>query len=102
MTGISWFPEGWAHTFFVWKGILALIGTILLVAHMARKREPMTLGQTLRYLSLLYLAVLITGASVEQSNQDAVVNYRNLAAIPGVALLIVAACVSLYESRHKH
>lgn len=101
MTGISWFPQDWAHTFYIWKGIAALVGTLLLIWHMARKREAMTLGQTLRYLSLLYLAVLITGASVEQTSQDVVVNYRNLAAIPGVALLIVAACVSLYESRQQ-
>lgn len=102
MTGIPWFPADWAHEFYILKGIVALLGTVLLIAHMVSKREPMTLGQTLRYLTLLYLAVLITGASVEQTSQHAVVNYRNLAVIPGVLLLIVAAAVSLYESRRRH
>lgn len=101
MDGIDWFPEGLAHSFYIFKGVLALVGTCLLVAHMIRKREPMTPGQTLRYLALLSFAALVTGASVEQTHQEAVVNYRNLAAIPVVALLIVAAVVSLYETRRK-
>lgn len=101
MDGISWFPQDLSGEFYVIKGLLALLGTCLLIRHMARKTEPMTLGQTLRYLTLLYLAVLITGASVEQTNQDAAVNYRNLAVIPGLVLLIAAAVVSLRESRRR-
>lgn len=99
--GVSWFPQDHAHAFYVVKGVLALVGTVCLIWHMARKREPMSTGQLLRYCSLLYLAVLITGSSVEQTSQDAVVNYRNLAVIPGVLLLIAAAVVSLYESRNR-
>lgn len=99
--GVAWFPQGYAETFYILKGLFALLGTLLLVAHMLRKTEPMSTGQLLRYLSLLYLAVLITGASAEQVTQQAPVNYRNLAVIPGVILLIAAAAVSLFESRRK-
>lgn len=102
MDGISWFPQDFSHEFFIIKGVVALFGTCLLVGHMIRKTEPMTLGQTLRYVTLLYLAALITGSTIEQTNQDAVVNYRNLAVIPGLVLLIVAAGVSLYESRRRN
>lgn len=98
---MDWFPDDHAHAFYVLKGVLALAGTVLLVAHMARKREPMTLGQLLRYCTLLYLAALITGASADQSQSHAAVNWYNLAVIPGVVLLIVAAVVSLHESRNR-
>lgn len=99
--GVSWFPQEFAHVFFILKGVAALVGTCLLISHMARKSETASLGQTLRYLTLLYLAVLITSASVEQVSQDAEVYYRNLAVIPGIVLLIVAAAVSLAEARRR-
>lgn len=83
------------------KGVLALVGTCLLIWHMARKREPMSRGQLLRYLALLYFSVLITGTSADQAQSHPPVNWYNVAVLPGVLLLVAAAAVSLRESRHR-
>lgn len=96
--GIPWFPPGLADEFYILKGLLALVATVALVAHMVLTWDRTSgSGQRLRYFSLLYFAVLITAASVEQSHQDAVVNYRNLGAIGGVLLLLLTLYVSLRE-----
>lgn len=89
------------HLFFIVKGVLALTATVLLVWHMARKSEPMTMGQQLRYLTLLYFAVLVTGASADQTGSHAPVNWYNIGGFVGVVLLILAAAVSLHESRTR-
>jgi len=102
LNGASWFPQEYADTFYVVKGIGALLATCLLVWHMQRTWHAVQgWGQRLRYLTLFYFAVLITAASVEQTSQHADVNLRNLGAILGVVLLVAAMVVSLHESRRK-
>jgi hypothetical protein len=100
--GISWFPESWAYGFYICKGALSLLGTLLLLKNMDVEwsAPAMSLGRRLRYLSLLTFAVVMTGASVEQATQDAVVNYRNLGAFVAAVVLVVAMVVSLRETRH--
>lgn len=95
-------PQDWAEQFYIIKGLGALIATLLLIAHMSRTwHNVQTWGQRLRYLTLFYFAVLITAASVEQTSQNAPVNLRNVGALLGVGLLIVAAIVSLRETRRN-
>lgn len=98
--GVSWFPQDHAHFFYVLKGVLAIIATVLLLLHMVRGWERIvSWAQRLRYLSLLYFAMLVAYASAEQVHQTAPVNLRNLGGLVGVALLVVAALVSLHDER---
>lgn len=92
-----------AHAFYVAKGVAALVATILLVWHMSRTWDSIsTWGQRLRYYSLLYFAVLLTEASVEQTAQQIVSIYpRNVFGIGGAVLLLAAGAVSLAESRRN-
>lgn len=93
-----------AQTFYVIKGLLALSATCLLLWHMSRTWDRInTWGQRLRYFSLLYFAILLTEASVEQTAQRLVTIYpRNVFGLAGGLLLVVAAVVSLRESRRNH
>lgn len=106
--GVPWFPQEWSRLFFVIKGILGLIATLMLLFHMSISWGNIirvgTLGQELRYLTLLGLSVLITGASAEQIHQHHPVDYRSLGAFILAASLIVAMGVSLkedYTRTHK-
>ena len=59
-------------------------------------------GQRLRYLTLLYFAVLITYASVEQAQGHAdEIASRHLGALVGVLLLVVTMFVSIREHRAR-
>lgn len=102
---MDWFPQNYAHDFYVAKGIIGVIAVILLLWHMSRSWDRFDpeggIGQRLRYLTLFYFAVLATSASVEQIKQNVVVNYRSLGAIGGATLLVVTAVVSLSESSRK-
>lgn len=86
---------------FYWtKGIAALVAVLLLLWHMRGvKRESVYLGQWLRYLTLLYFAVLLTGAAVDQVHSDAVVSWYNVGGLVGALVLIVAMVVSIAEER---
>lgn len=91
-----------SETFFVVKGLVALVGTLLLVAHMWRTRhDEMSLGQVLRYLTLLGFAVLGAAASPEQIGEGVGVEGRNKAALGLFVLLNITALVSIYEQRPK-
>ena len=100
---VLWFPQDWSHEFYILKGVVALAATVLLIFHMSRTWSTIaTWAQRLRYFALLYLAALMTFASVEQTHQSAVVNYRNLGGMVGSALILVAAVVSIWtEARQK-
>lgn len=95
---MDWFPQEYAHEFYVAKGLLALTATIGIVWHMSRTWNRVeSRGRRLRYYSLLYFAALITLASVEQTAEGASVETRNIGAAVGVALVLYAAYVSLRE-----
>lgn len=102
-TGISWFPAEWAGEFYVIKGVVALVGTLMLIWHMASTwDETRGWGQRLRYITLLCCAAVFTFSSVEQTNQDTVVNYRNVGALMCVVLLVVTMVVSIREYLRDH
>lgn len=97
---IDWFPQQYAHEFYVVKGCLALLATLGIIWHMSRTWSTVeTLGRRLRYYSLLYFAVLITYASVEQITLDALVAPRNIGSVIGVFLVVAAVVVSLREDK---
>lgn len=99
---MGWFPPEYAHEFFVAKGIIALTATCLLLSHMTTAwSQTFSPGQRLRYLALLACAVSLTGASVEQVQQDAVVNFRNVGALVAAVAILVAMVVSIRESRRS-
>lgn len=101
--GIPWFPQEYTTAFYYTKGILALVATLLVVFHTntAFSSEVMSTGRRLRYYALLIAAVVLTGSSVEQVNQAAPVNYRNLGGMFLAAFITLAMVVSIAESREK-
>lgn len=100
---VAWFPQDYAHVFYAAKGLLALAATVMLIVHMTHTWHRVEkLGQQLRYLSLLAFSFLVTGSTLEQLEQEAPVNYRNLATLLCVLLLIAAMTASLNEDvRHR-
>lgn len=100
---VSWFPQDCAHVFYVVKGVLGLLATVMLIVHMSHTWDRMvSLGQRLRYITLLAFSILVTGATLEQLQQDAGVNYRNLGAMVCVLLLVGAMLASLDEDVRRH
>lgn len=86
--------------FFSLKGLTALAGVLLLFWHMRSVRRGVdSLGQWLRYLTLLYFAVLMAGASLDQWASDAPINWYNVAGLGGAALLILTMVVTIREDR---
>lgn len=99
--GVWFFPQEYAPEFYMIKGLLGLIATLMLIYHMKITWDHVlhhgTFGQQLRYYTLLAISILIAGGSAEQYKEAAVVNYRNLGAILVVCMLIVAMIVSIRE-----
>lgn len=84
------------------KGCVALFATVLLIFHMSEAwNSTRSRGQRLRYLTLLYLAVLITYSSVQQAQQEAAIESRHVGAMIGVVLLVGTMFVSIRE-HHRH
>ena len=89
-----------AHEFFIVKGVIGIVATVLYLVHMAKVWPTLVyLDQQLRYLCLLSGAVLVTSASVEQVQDDALVNWRHLGAMVFVTLLLLAAVLSIVLDR---
>jgi len=102
---LEWFPQEYAYEFYVLKGVLALIGTLMLIYHMHKTWTWVTnWPQRLRYLVLFGFATLLTGASWEQINQGAPVNWRNIGAMLLAVALIVAMAISIHYDlvRERH
>jgi hypothetical protein len=94
----QWFPQQYAHQFFVAKGLVGLLAVVLLVWHMART-WPTTLstGQRLRYLALLIGATATGSASTSQFNDDLPVTGANVAGFIFAVFVVVAMVASLLE-----
>lgn len=105
LASVPWFPQEYAEQFYVAKALLGLVSVILLLIHMNQTWDALLhrskLSQRLRYLTLLAFSVLVTGASLEQLNDDATVNYRNLGGMAVTLLLIVAAGYSIRDDRRQ-
>lgn len=92
----------YSHDFYVAKGLVSLVGTMLLTWHMALTwHEVRRWSQRLRYLALLAAGALLTMASIEQVHDDALVNVRNVAAFGVSLLILVASAVSLCADRQR-
>lgn len=100
--GVPWFPQDYAGTYYTIKGFVALAATLLVIFHMSTAwAEAMTLGRQLRYIALLYAAILLTASSVEQVSEDVVVSYRNLGGLGLSVVILVAMVVSINETRRR-
>jgi hypothetical protein len=99
---LDWIPQQYAATIFLLKGGLALVATLLYLAHMVRAWDHLaSTGQRWRYMVLLYMSVLITGSSVEQVQDGQYIAWRHIGALIGCCLLIIAAVASLREDRMR-
>lgn len=102
---VPWFPQDEAGPFFVFKGLLALVSTVLLLVHMTRQwsrlQRTQTLGKRMRYITLLAYSVLVTGASAEQVSEGTLVSYRHLGSVVVAVLLLVTVVISMREDRLK-
>lgn len=103
--GVAWFPQDYATEFYIVKGIAALVSTLLLLWHMTGSWEHLTrhgsLGQRLRYFTLLGFSVLVTGGSAEQVQEGVEVSYRNLGGMVVTILLAIAMIVSIREMTRR-
>lgn len=94
------FPQGFSEEFFYLKGFLALVATLALIVHMTLTWHSVeSWGRRLRYITLLYFAVLITASSVDQVHGNVLVDWRSLASIVGVVLLVATMGVSIREDK---
>jgi hypothetical protein len=95
-----WLAEDHLAAFYTLKAVLSLVATVLLVVHMQQAfTEALTWGRRLRYLVLLYFAITLTGVSVGQMHSLAAVDWRTVIGFGGAVLLILAAGLSIFESR---
>jgi hypothetical protein len=100
---IAWVPDSWIEPIIMIKGLIALASVLLLLWHMTQAWCCVrTFGQKLRYLTLLAYAILVAGASLEQLNEGIVLSYRHLGSVAVTSMLVVAAVVSLRETRDGH
>lgn len=99
---VGWFPQEYAGQFYLFKGILAVVTTIMVIGHMMHTwRDVTTWGRRLRYFALLAFTALIAFASAEQIDEEVLVSYRNLGAVLVLLLTMVAMVVSIREDLRK-
>lgn len=107
MTVLAVVPWPWlqdhAHEFYVIKGLLALLATVLVVWHMADTWGTVVhWSQRLRYLALLALIGVSTYAAPEQLADGIPVSTRNVLGGLAVVLVIVAMVASIvHDRRHR-
>lgn len=97
-----------AQEFFIFKGVVGVIGTLLLLLHMNQSWTTFDkdsygivtgVGQRMRFLCLFGGAVLVTGASIEQLESAVEINKRNVGALVFIVFLVLTAVVSIIEAR---
>lgn len=99
---VPWFPQEYAQLFYFIKGLLAVVATVMVVAHMMHTWHNVTgLGQRLRYFALLALTMLVAFASAEQVDEGVLVSYRNLGGFAGTCLVAYAMWVSIREDMRR-
>lgn len=103
------------QTFYLIKGLVALVCTVVVVVHMNlswsefdRDQDGIRtgVGQRMRYISWFLFIVLIAGASKEQIADGVEVSKRNVAALFVICFALLTAAVSIKEAldnlRRKH
>ena len=96
------FPQEYGHEFFGVVAIVSLISTVLLVWHMTRAWETfVSLGQRLRYLSLLAFSTLVVVAAVDQFQLESEVRLRHFGTATVLALLAVTLVVTYREEAER-
>lgn len=93
----EWFPQRWAHEFYVVKAVAGLVAVVTTVTHMARTWPRVgTTAQRLRYLLLLGFVMVVATGSTAQYEMDVPVTGRSIA---GLALAVMATPVALLSIR---
>lgn len=88
--------------FYVAKGLIALLGVILLVIHMTLSVSLMRgWGQPLRYLTLAAFAGNVAFASIDQRLSDLKIRGPYLTALICVVLLVITMIVSIIEDHPR-
>lgn len=106
MTVLVMIPWPWlqehAHGFYVVKGLLALVATVLVVVHMsATWGGVVRWGQRLRYFTLAAFVFLAAFGSPEQVGDGIPVSWRNGGGFLACLLAIGAMVVSIREDLHS-
>lgn len=100
--GAGWFPQEYAHEFYVVKGLVAAVAVVLIIVHMSRAWPTVvTSGQRLRYIALLMVTILIASGSNAQIEEAAPVSGRNVGGLLAAGLVIVAMVVSIRQDRNS-
>lgn len=98
----AWFPQRYAHAFYVTKGLIAVVAVLLTLLHMSRAWPTVTnSGQRLRYIALLMVTVLIASGSTAQIDEGAPVAGRNVGGLLAAVLVVVAMLVSIRQDRRR-
>lgn len=98
---VDWL-QPFAHEFFIAKGLIGLLSTILLIGHMIQTWDSAEdLGRRMRYYALLFTSFLLTSASYEQVYDDAVVNWRNVGGMFAAILILAAAVISMWQDKFR-
>lgn len=91
--------------FYLIKGILGLLGTMLVLYHTNHAWDFVvrhgTYGQRWRYISLLAWMILVTGASAQQLHENAPIQSRNIGSLFVTIFTIIAMIISINEGRKK-
>lgn len=102
---VGWFPQDFAHLFFMFKGCFALLVCVMVVIHTHRVWEQLkrtgSIGQRLRYIALTCWVILVASSACEQVHENLRVSYRNLGAIVVLIVTMVAMVVSIREDRKR-
>lgn len=97
------FDPAHAHEFYVTKGVVGVAAVALYIAHMSAVWAGLkNNAQRLRYVCLLYGAVLVTSASAEQVKQEAEVNWRNVGGLGFILLLLLTVVVSMLKDQGRY
>lgn len=86
-------------TLFWIKGVLALLGLMLLLWHMFSMEEDLSPARTLRYVALLIAASAVAFASQEQIREQAEWVAFNWGGMAAATAITAASIASLLEDR---
>ena len=95
------------ETFYAIKGIIGLVGTILIVVHMNKSWNDLDhdaagvrtgISQRMRYISWFMFVVLVAAASKEQIDDGIDISKRNVGAMFVVSFAVLTSIISIIEA----